>query len=265
MTNKYEEARNKGTTKVAIDRAIVRKHPHSEFNIYLMSDLHCGAMECDYTLLENAVNLIADDKKALVILGGDLIEAIPRGYKINEEGQHCGIDQQIALTINELKKVQNKIIAIFKGNHNTKARGESIDSDFIIAQALSAPYKTVPSMIHVSTPKGTIKLAGGHGHSTARNSDAELEQVRKIYPNAHIYFLGHDHSLYCKHVGGLVYDDDGHEHWERVWFARTGSFLKYAEYARYAMYAPKRTGFIKLTVSNGEIKTGSVITEDSFK
>lgn len=264
MINKYEQERIKGSTQVPVNQGIVKKYGSSNFNLYLISDLHCGSMDCNYPLLKGAIQTIKKDKRALVIVGGDTIEGIPRGYKINEEGQHCPINTQIAMTIKELKPIASKILVLFKGNHNTHSRGESVDSDFVIANSLGVPYKTVPTIIQIHTPLGTVKLAGGHGRSGAQNQDVELEKLRKIFPNADAYFLGHTHALFAKQMGALTYDKHGEEHWEPSWFIRTGNFINYAEYARYAFYPPQRSGFIKLTVSKGIITDGFALTDSDI-
>lgn len=263
--NKYEIERTNGTWQLPTFMGMVRHHKHSSFNLYFISDLHCGAVDCNYALLKNCVDMIAKDKKALVIVGGDTIEAIPNGYYINAEGQHCSLDEQISKTSLYLEPIRDKIVVMFKGNHNTKSRGESIDSDFMIAQMLQVPYKTVPTMIQIHTPSGTVKAAGGHGNSTTKNNDLELESVRKIYPGACMYFLGHTHVLYCKQSGALQYTPNGEEVWDPVWYLRTGNFLNYSDYARYAMYAPQRSGFIKMEIKGGKVIDGHTITDDFFK
>jgi predicted phosphodiesterase len=265
MINKYEQQKIKGTKILPITQGICLNHKHSKFNLYFISDLHCGATECNYELLDKAIDMIKGDKTSLLIIGGDTIEAIPRGYKINEEGQHCSIDAQIARTARALKPLSDKTIVMFKGNHNSKSRGESVDSDLMIAEIMGVPYKTVPTVIQIKTPKGLIKLAGAHGKSTNKNNDLELEQLRKIYPGCQMYFLGHTHALYCKQTGALVYDKQGNEDWDPVWLIRTGNFLNYAEYSRYELYAPQRSGFIQMQINNGLVTGGRAITDDFFK
>lgn len=260
--SKFEAEKIKGTTQLASNKGVVRKHPYANFNWYFWSDQHFGANECNYTLAANIVNTIKQDKTALVTLGGDIIDAIPRGYKIDDRGQHCTPDLQIARTINELKPIQKQLVVLFKGNHNTNARGESVDSDFLIAQGLNCPYKTVPTVTQIITPKGIIKAAGGHGKSGAKNGDTELEQTRSIFPNCNIYFLGHNHQLYAKRSGALVYDSAGREKWDESWLVRTGNCLNYAEYARYSFYRPQRSGLIKMVVRNGKVVEGTVVTGD---
>lgn len=262
--NPYQRLQYEGTVWIPPEQGIVC-HIKSDFDLYFWSDQHFGANECNYALAKNIIKEIKNNPKARVVMGGDTIEAIPRGYKISERGQTTTPDLQIAKTIEHLKEIQSKIVCMFKGNHNTESRGESVDSDFLIAQALDAPYKTVPTVIQFITPKGVLKAAGGHGHSSAKNGDLELEAVRKIFPGCQIYFLGHNHMLYAKRAGALVYDSEGKEHWDEAWLVRTGNCLNYAEYARYSMYAPQRSGCIKFEIRGGKIKDGYDITEEDFK
>lgn len=230
-----------------------------------MSDQHYGAVDCDYTFARNMVQLIKKDKYALATSGGDTTEAIPRDYKINDKGQHCGIDQQIIRTAKELEPIARKIVVAFRGNHNSQKRGESVDSELMLWDRLGVPYKTVPSLIRIKTPKGMVQLVQGHGTKSTANNDAQLWDLRKIYPGADAYALGHTHQLYAKQVGAFTYDAAGNEHWDPVYFIRTGSFLKYSEYAREGMYLPARVGCVKLTVKNAKIIQADVITDDYFK
>lgn len=262
--NKYQKLMYKNTTWVSPEKGIIVS-VKPNFNLYFWSDQHFGANECNYELARNIVNLIKKDKHAYVILGGDLIEAIPRNYKISERGQSVTPDLQIAETSKQLKVISKKIVVLFKGNHNTQSRGESVDSDFLIAQYLNCPYKTTPTVIQFKTTQGTIKVAGGHGKSSAKNGDLELELLRKIYPGCNIYFLGHNHMLYAKRMGALQYTSEGNEKWDESWLVRTGNCLNYPEYARYGILPPQRSGCIKFEIRNGKIKEGYDITEEDFK
>ncbi len=235
-----------------------------DFNLFLWSDQHFGANECNYELAGHIVSEIKNDKNAVVVLGGDLTEAIPRGYKISERGQRDNPDDQIVETSTRLKPIRDKIKLIFKGNHNLLSRGESTDTDYIIASNLNVPYKTVPTVIQFVTSRGTVRAAGGHGSSGAKNGDIELETLKKIFPGCQIYFLGHNHQLYAKQSGSLVYDSEGKEHWEESWIVRTGNCLNYAEYARYSLYAPQRSGCIKFEIRSGKIHRAVEITDQYF-
>ncbi len=262
--NKYEEERLKYTTQLPLGKGLVLE-VNSDFDLYLWSDIHVGAMEFNIELFKNSINHLKKNKMGRVILAGDLIEGIPRGYKISERGQYSTPDFQIEEFQRLIKPVQDRVDIIYKGNHNTESRGESIDSDFIIAQMLNVPYKTVPTVVQYLTKKGVIKVCGGHGKSGAVNPDLELERLAKIFPDNHIYHLGHTHHLYAKQTGALRYDEQGKEQWVERWISRTGNFLNYAEYARYSFYTPQRSGFPIFKVRNGQIMEAIVITDDDFK
>lgn len=261
--NKYIEKKLEGTSYVPLNQGIIR-HTKNTIDLYIWSDQHFGSNECNYDLAAGIIKEIKENRNALTIMGGDTIEAIPRGYKIDSKEQEVPPDTQIVLTKRYLLPIKNKIVCMYKGNHNTQARGESIDSDFLIADALGVPYKTVPTVVQLKTPKGTVKIAGGHGRSSAKNGDLELEKLRNIYPDCHIYHLGHNHMLYAKHIGALYFDEEGKEQWQDSWFSRTGNCLNYAEYARYALYAPQRSGCVKFEIRNGKVTEGIVLTSDYF-
>lgn len=261
--NRHTINQLQGTTYVPINKGIVTSVP-ADIDLYLWSDQHFGAVECNYPLAKAVIKEIQENTKARVIMGGDTIEAIPRGYKIDDRGQDTPPDAQIVLAGKYLKPIARKMLCLFKGNHNTNARGESIDSDFLLAELLGVPYKTVPTVIQLKTPKGTIRVAGGHGKSSAKNGDIELQHLREVFPGCSIYFLGHNHMLYVKHVGALGYDEQGEERWDDAYFVRTGNCLNYAEYARFAMYSPQRSGCVKFTIRGGEIRDGEILISSNF-
>lgn len=257
-----------GGSYVPMNQGVIHKHPYKNFNLYFWSDQHFGAVECNYELAKDIVDMIKKDKTSLVVLGGDTMEAIPKGYKYDDtRGQDVPPDVQILETAKHLEPVAKQVVCLFKGNHNIQMRGESIDSDLMLASSLKIKYKTVPTVIQVKVPNGVIKLAGGHGRSGAKNGDTELQTVRTIYPNCDIYFLGHNHQLYAKQIGAIKYDVDGNEEWDSSWFVRTGNCLSYAEYARYSFYNPQRSGCVRFSIKDGKIDEDGVhiITNEYFK
>ena len=261
--NKYEISRLEGTTQLRLDQGLVLS-AKKDFDLYIFSDIHVGAMEFNKVLFQDAVAHAHCNPKARVILSGDLIEGIPRGHKISERGQYSTPDFQIAEFIRLIDPIKHKIDLIYKGNHNPESRGESIDSDFVIAQQLKVPYKTVPTVIQYKTAVGAVRVCGGHGKSGAVNPDTELFKLSKIFPNNQIYHLGHTHHLYAKHMGTITFNAEGNEDWIDSWFVRSGNFLNYAEYARYSFYPPQRSGFPLMQIRNGKVTNGLILTSSEF-
>jgi hypothetical protein len=250
----YEEYRNRGTTQLPISEGLVVDAP-SDFDLYLTSDWHCGAEVCDYAGLRKMIARVEADPTARMIIGGDQMEVTPPGYHDGGRTSDSDIDHQIVRTGNALQPVKDKIDLIYSGNHGGKRilPRVGIDPDLILTGMLGVNYSTVPTVVQYKTPEGVIKICGGHGKSGAKNTLLELHKLRNVYPNCDLYHLGHTHDLYGTQKGGMEYDENGDEHWSQVWFCRTGSFMRYAEYARVAMYEPMPTGYLIAEIRGGQI------------
>lgn len=171
------------------------------------------------------------------------------------------MDHQIIRTAKALKPYKNRISLIYSGNHGKQRfmKTGGFDPDLMLAAMLDVPYSTVPTVVQYKSKAGTVKIGGGHGKSGARNSLLELQRMRLVYPGCDLYHLGHDHSLFAEHAGGMVYDKKGREHWDATWLCRSGSFLAFAEYARYAMYEPKPMGYLIAKIRSGVIADVEVV------
>lgn len=228
----------------------------SDFNLYLTSDWHAGQEACGYKELHEMVETIEADPLARVIIGGDQMEMTPPGYHDGGRDSTSHPDQQIMRTASALTCIQEKIDLIYMGNHGAnRFRHVQIDPDMLLAYKLGVRYSRVPTMVQYRTPKGTVRIVGGHGKSGARNSLLELGKLQSIFPGGHLYHLGHDHNLFAEQAGALEFDDNGAEFWSGVWLCRTGSFLKYPKYARESFYQPKPIGYLVVEVRDGAIKT----------
>lgn len=255
----YENYRNRGTTQIPLEKGPVVKAP-SNFDLFLSSDWHAGQECCNYGALRGMVDRIRSTRNARAIFGGDQMEVTPPGY--HDGGRHSDsyIDGQIIRTSKALDPIKHKIDLLYSGNHG-RARlvSAGIDPDLILASQLGVTYSIVPTVIQYVTPDGTLRICGGHGKAVSQNSMAELKKLRAIYPNCHLYHLGHDHSLYGEPGGAIEYDTEGNEFWSPVWMCRTGSFLNYAEYARYGLYEPKPTGYLIAHIRKGKIESVEVV------
>lgn len=220
-----------------------------DLNLHVLGDLHIGHQNCDYELLEKAVNSIKKDPNARCFINGDLAEYIPPAYKIPQTEQELKGEEQIARVIEILKPIREKILWITRGNHlgmrSIKIAG--IDMVKIIAQALEVPYYPVGGFSKFTVGTEVYIGASAHGKSGAANGDTELERMRRLYVGADWYVLNHNHQLYAKPVDMLSFENK--EHLKEVWFIRGGSFVKLPEYAREALYPVVRTGWIEIQMS----------------
>jgi len=252
----YEDFRNRGTTQIPVSEGVVYDAP-DDFDLYLTSDWHCGAEVCDYAGLRAMIKDVAKNPNARMIIGGDQMEMTPPGYHDGGRTSDSDLDHQIIRTANALKPIADKIDLIYAGNHGGKRiiPKVGIDPDLMLSGMLDVAYSTVPTVVQYKTPSGTVKICGGHGNSGAKNTLLEVQRLANVYPNCHLYHLGHTHDLYAKLAGAMEYDENGEEHWAGIWLCRTGSFMRYAEYARYAMYAPMPTGYLIAKIRGGSVKS----------
>ena len=249
----YEIWRNRGTTQLLMNKGLVLQ-AKKDFDLYIASDFHAGSETCYYRGLKQMVDDIRDNPLARAIFDGDLMEVTPPGHHDGGRNSDSYIDGQIIRTSNALQPIKDKIDLIIGGNHGKpRLAGVGIDPDLILCAMLGVPYSTVPKVTQYVTPAGRVKVCTGHGKSVSQNPLAEVRKLRTIYPNCHLYSLGHDHSLIAEHDGAMEYDDKGNEHWSEVWLCRSGSFLRYGEYPRVGIMAPKATGYLIARIRGGKI------------
>ena len=117
---------------------------------------------------------------------------------------------------------------------------------------MDVPYFRLPGYAQITIGDKDWFLVSGHGKSGAKNGDMELNQMASVYSDGDVYFLGHNHQLYCKPIDSLTIDE-GEESLKRKWFVRGGSFLRYADYARYSFYGIQRTGWITMEFTQDKI------------
>lgn len=248
-------------TQLRLGQGRVIPLKHSDFDLYLTSDWHAGSNVCDFKALKKMTDRIEGDPMARVIIGGDQMEMTPPDHHDGGRESVCYPDQQIIRTAEALQSLKSRVDLIYAGNHGRARflRQSQIDPDLLLAYTLGVAYSTVPTVIQYRTPKGTVKICGGHGRSGAANSKLEIERMQAIFPGCALYHLGHTHDLYAEQQGAMVFDDAGLEHWSGTWFCRTGSFLRYAEYARFAMMKPKPTGYLVAHIRAGRIEDVDVV------
>lgn len=246
-------------TQLAVGRGLVLDAP-ATFDLYLTSDWHCGQEVCDYKSLGAMIQRIEDDPKARAIIAGDMMEMTPPGYHDGGRDSTCTPDLQIIRTSERLQCIKKKIDLFYLGNHGLhRFVSVQIDPDLLLAYSLGARYAPVPTMVQYRTPKGTIRIVGGHGKSGAQNSLLELQKLQNIFPDGDLYHLGHTHDLYAEQAGAMVFDEHGLEKWAPTWMCRTGSFLKYPKYARQAFFKPKPTGYLVVHIKDGKIANVEVV------
>lgn len=247
-------------TQLPLGKGLVVEAP-ADFDLFLTSDWHCGSNVCDYAGLRAMIQRALATPNARMIIGGDQMEMTPPGHHDGGRDSTCYPDQQIIRTVEGLKPIKDRLDLVYGGNHGRSRflQQSQIDPDLILSYSLGVKYAVCPTVVQYRTPKGVVKVAGGHGKSGAQNSLLEIRKLANIFSGCDLYHLGHDHNLFAQQEGGMEYDAEGDEHWTSTWYCRTGSFLRYAQYARFAFYQPKPTGYLIANIRGGAIRTVEVV------
>ncbi len=222
--------------------------------IHGLSDIHYGATEHDGELLDRAIQMIKDDPQARWFGNGDLMELIPSHYKISQRGQDTDNEEQVIGISEKLQQISEKCLFIRPGNHERRALNlMDMDITMIIASRLGVPVFREPGYTVIQINDKVWKLASGHGFSSAKNGNLELFKMKEVYPEADVFYLGHDHKLYAEPHPSMGVDAGGETLLNR-WFIRGGSFLRYADYARERFYPMQKIGWVSMQFSETAIE-----------
>ena len=224
-----------------------------KINLHCLTDVHVGSKAFDRLLFLKAIDKIKKDPNAFWFGNGDMLEFIPPNYHIPEADQAFDNNEQYEQFVKMIRPIKDKCLFIRGGNHDTlrSVRLAGIDIIRVMCDDLEIPYFPFPGYSVINYKGGVYTFASGHGKSGAKNGDLELTRLRNIFPDADMYYLGHNHQIYAKPVDSFEIMKDSEEV-KRQWFVRGGSFIGYAEYARYAMFEPQTKGWVEIRLSNKE-------------
>jgi len=224
-------------------------------NIHCLTDVHVGSKAFDRALFLKAIEKIKKDPNAIWFGNGDMLEFIPPNYHIPDNDQLFDNNEQYEQFVKMVRPIFSKCLFMRGGNHDTlrSVKLAGIDIIRVMCDDLEIPYFPFPGYTVVNYKTGRFVMASGHGKSGAKNGDMELYRLRNIFPEADMYYLGHNHQLYANPIDSFeIMKED--EEVKRQWFVRGGSFIGYAEYARYAILEPKTKGWVEIQLSDKEPK-----------
>ena len=222
-------------------------------NLHCITDVHVGSKVFDMLLFLKVIDKIKKDPNAYWFGNGDMLEFIPPNYHIPEGDQAFDNNEQYEQFVSMIRPIKHKCLFVRGGNHDTlrSVRLAGIDIIRVMCDDLEIPYFPFPGYTVINYKGGQFTFASGHGKGGGKNGDLELQRLRNIFPDADMYYLGHNHQLYAKPIDSFEIMKENEEV-RRQWFVRGGSFIGYAEYARYAMFEPQTKGWVEVRLSNKE-------------
>lgn len=244
-------------------------------NIYYLTDTHTGAENQRTEDLKKFVDIIDKDPDAVVIGGGDYIEAIvmsdPRfspgelqnKYKLKDLKDLPRIQMQEFYSI--IKPIEDKFIGMLVGNHEEQyiKRNHFNVYDYLVSELM---HKTELKMgqngfIQLRIGKNTVRTitiycTHGEGISTSPKDGTVMESFIDLCADkdADIFFGGHVHRLMetSKNIIGL--DSNGNLRMFRKLFIIGGAWLSKYYIGTSGYFESKKgnetqSGFIRVNAS----------------
>ena len=249
-------------------------------NIVPFGDIHRDTLSCDVDrwkwFLLNAKKL--DQEKTHYICLGDVNDfASAKEQSILKKSDlHKQTMDKLDMIVmkdnravaKEMSFMRDRFIGMVDGNHNwVFTDGKTAAED--LAERLNAPY--LGWLSHITVHLNMLTAGGkNHGHSfnvyivachgkaggkLAGSSINQVEDLKKIFPIADIYIMGHDHQRGAWPTSILIPGDQGCGlKQKRQFLARSGSFKKgysdgEASYEVSRLYRPSDMGVVQFSLS----------------
>lgn len=250
----------------------------SEIELFPFGDVHHDTKGCDHERFKAYIDKSKkyDQKKCLYLTMGDLLDfaSSSEKKKLWQNGLHeTTIDRFDRMAKQDIKSfckivehIKGRTIGVIGGNHSWKfADGKY--SDEVIAEELKSTYLGWLSYIRVhvtmtnSTARSSFDIVACHGKAGGKLIGTSINQVddlRKIFPEADLFIMGHDHKLSSTPAVSLyAYTDHANrktvikQREQRL--LRSGSFKKTytpneESYEINRLYQPSILGGLHLTI-----------------
>jgi len=196
-------------------RAVIVDWHRDNCNVYPVFDVHDGSRATDEKAVKKHVQVIADDKDALVVGGGDYFEAIsssdPRfdPYEFGDTITSDELATPFAAQINHFSKLyeptRGKWAALIRGNHETTVlRHYHTDMAAVLAHRFNCPYLggsdesgwIIIRMFQGDKLRQRVKIFIQHGWGGGSTTGSPANKLYKLMmqKEAHLVLMGHHHK-----------------------------------------------------------------------
>ena len=184
-------------------------------NLWVLNDVHFGAKACRIDKFKERIEKIKKDKNAIVILNGDLLEAIhfndPRFDIDSVDPKYNTVNKQYVGMRKILEPIKNKIVAVGDGNHEYKIKKYSgMDISRLYAEEFNAIYYGDALIIKLTIAKKEYNCLIIHGGSGSTTMTGNIGAIKKYADNMEttpdVVIMGHVHRLDLIHNPKLSND-----------------------------------------------------------
>lgn len=233
-------------------------------NLWVLNDLHLGARSCKKKQFKKVVEKIRKDKHAVVVLNGDLMEAIHTSDKRFDmdsvDDEFNTVEKQYGGLKKLIEPIEDKIIAVGIGNHErTIKKTSGIDLSNLLAEDLGVLYYGDALMLKLKAKSNNYRCLIMHGNTGATTITGNINAIKKYAENMDqapdVIIMGHVHRLDVIHNPKLSDEFDV----KVKFFAINGSFFgtyKQGEnnYGTQQFFPPTITGCIKFIFGEKTIR-----------
>ena len=184
-----------------------------DLRIFIAGDFHYGALTCSRSSIRQMVGDIEKDKDAVLVLLGDLIEAITPADKrwtttsVARQEKLFTPEEQAKAIVRDLKTLKGRIPVVLAGNHEWSLMN-TVCFPEIIAEKLGSEYGGAACVLHFTwQDKPAFKIHLMHGSWTPSSNakdvvqqDANMratlkQKLQDQVGDAIGHFCGHGHRL----------------------------------------------------------------------
>lgn len=261
---------------------------HGEVVLYPFSDVHRFSQACDVgawtRFLKKARAELDANPKTLFLCLGDSDDMLSRKERrwwlcgeLHDQSRE-EIDEYVRkkldVLVEELRFMTGHLIGFVPGNHYWQFADGSTSDDYV-ARRLKAPVLGDLSYILLLVNVGRsgaerIDIVAHHGRAGGKlvgTSISQVDDLRKVFPTADLYLMGHDHQRGAWPTSTLDVLDNRRPgkpprlRQKRQYLCRTGSFLR--------AYEPGKASYLvhKIVRASdlGTIRIGITMSRSSFR
>lgn len=219
------------------------------------------------------------ENECFVILMGDYGECInakdPRHDYNALDSDYATPDKQYRKTLEDLEPIKDKVLFMLDGNHESSFwRRHNHNYTAWVAHDLGVPYLGISGYLLFKfwrkTGKGysrrTLEAYAHHGYAGGRTAGYQVKVIhdmKKVFPSAHMYLMGHNHQLGEALPRTYLYVDKRTEQIRAFTqhFFFTGSYIKGHEkgrgsYVEARAYPPTMIGSPVIEVQPNRVDKG---------
>ena len=232
-----------------------------DIKVIVVSDLHHGNPYSSVKHFLRTRDFIRDHEDCYCFLNGDLLEAVTKQSKGDVYTQILTPQQQRDDVIDMLFPIQDKILGVTTGNHESRIYNETgVDLSADIARTLGVPYRPEGMLFKLSFGHGNSRhenkpyvfwsyITHGYGGARTKGSKAiKVERAGTWIPRCDFVAMSHDHVVNVAPDVDFVPDNRGTINSDgflsgkitahRKMLIKTNAYLRWGGYAEMGGFPP---------------------------